>query len=196
MENHHYSSLSIKLAIGYLPNLSQKLLGIRKPYEKLLLEILKLDPDGYEPFPTDKEMIKDLGITTNMYRKWMHQIYADVIEMLENVDSPKLEIKKLEHYISCYEQDKRFFFVTTLPETPRVGSPFYVDFFRPIYKNNHFYVDSITYRVFDGKMIVDVRLRTDFFNRYVKFKEDQEEYEAHQKGSWYWWNWIKKKYGE
>jgi hypothetical protein len=47
--------------------------------------------------------------------------------------------------------------------------------------------------VLDGKMIVDVRIRTDFLNGYVKFKEDQEEFEAWQKGSWYWYEWTKKK---
>jgi hypothetical protein len=45
-------------------------------------------------------------------------------------------------------------------------------------------------------MILDIRLRSDFCNSYVKFKEDQEEYEAWQKGSLYWWQWIKRKNGE
>jgi len=50
MDKMKFSSHSLKLTIPRMPNLSQKLIGAGTPYEKLLLEILKLDPDGYEPF--------------------------------------------------------------------------------------------------------------------------------------------------
>jgi hypothetical protein len=181
MENQHFLLKKLKVAIAGLPNLSQKLIGIGKPYEALLLAILKLDPDGNERFPTDKAMMKDLDIKPYDFQKWKYQIYADLIELLEDEDNPKFEVKKLEHHISCCELDKWFFFATTLPETPRVGSSFCIDFFRPISNHYHYYVDSVSYRVLDCKMIVDIRLRTDFFNSYVKFKEEQEEYEANRR---------------
>ena len=195
MENQHFLLKKLKVAIARLPNLSQNLIGIVKPYEALLLAILKLDPDGNEPFPTDKAMIKELGIKSYDFQKWKRQIYADLVELLEDEDNPKFEVKKLEHHISCYELDKRFFFATTLPETPRIGSSFYFDFYRPVSGSYHYYVDSISYRVLDGKMIVDIRLRTDFFNSYVKLKEEQEEYEAQQKGVWYLREFHRKKFG-
>ena len=195
MENQQFLSKWLKLAIADLPNLSKKLIGIGKLYEALLLAILKLDPEGYEPFPSDKSMMKDLGIKPHIFQKWKHQIYADLVELLEDEENLKFEVKKLEHNISCYELDKRFFFATTLPETPRVGSSFYVDFFRPISNQYHYYVDSVSYRLLDGKMIVDIRLRSDFFNSYVKLKEEQEEYEAQQKGVWYLREFHRKKYG-
>ena len=195
MENQQFLSKWLKLAITYLPNLSQQLIGIGKPYEKLLLEILKLYPDSNERFPTDKAMMQDLGIKPYDFQKWKYQIYADLVGLLEDDDNPKFEVKKLEHHISCYEPDKRFFFATTLPETPRVGSSFYFDFYRPVSGSYHYYVDSVSYRLLDGKMIVDIRLRTDFFNSYVKVKEEQEEYEAQQKGVWYLREFHRKKYG-
>ncbi len=193
MDKMKYSSHSLKLTIPRMPNLSKKLIGAGKPYERLLLEILKLDPDGHEPFPTDKLIMKNLDIKPILYRKWMHQIYADLIEMLEDADNPKLEVKKLEHHISCREKEKEFYFVTSLPETPRVGSSFYVNFFHPVFGRDHFYVDNVYYEVTDGKMIVVIYLRTEFCNEYVKHKEGKEEYDAWQKGSYYWWEWIKKK---
>ncbi|MEI6174174.1 MAG: hypothetical protein WCR01_10505 [Bacteroidota bacterium] len=196
MDKMKYSSRALKIAISRMPILSKKITGIGKPYEKLLLEILKLDADGNEPFPTDKAIMQNLDIKPVLYRKWMHQIYADLVEMLEDEHNPGLVVNKLEHHISCNEQDKKFYFVTTLPETPRVGSSFYVDFFYPVYWGDHFYVDNVWYRLQDGKMIVVIYLRTNFCNEYVKFKEEQEEYEAWKKGSYYWWEWIKKKNGD
>lgn len=195
MENQHFLLKKVLVAIARLPNLSQRLIGVGKPYEALLLAILKLDPDGNERFPTDKAMMNDLGIKPNDFQKWKRQIYADLVDLLEDENNPQFEVKKLEHHISCYEPDKQFFFATTLPETPRVGSSFYFDFYRPVSGSYHYYVDDVSYRVLDGKMIVDIRLRTDFFNSYVKFKEEQEEYEAQQKGVWYLREFHRKKYG-
>ncbi len=42
-------------------------------------------------------------------------------------------------------------------------------------------------------MIVDIRLRSGFYNAYANFKEEQEEYDAMQKGSGYWWELIKRR---
>jgi hypothetical protein len=192
METKSFTSKDIKLAVSHLPQLSQRLIGIGKPYEPLLQEVIKIDPDGYDPLPTDKAMIKDLGITPTIFRKWIVQLYSDLIELLEDTDNPKLEINKLVHHITFQTKGKRFFFATILPETPRVGEHFYVDFFRPIYQYNHFYVDSISRYLMDGKMIVHIVLREQFLNGYVKFKEEKEEFEEWEKGSWYWYEWVKK----
>jgi len=182
-------------SISSMASVSQKLLGVGKPYEKLLLEIRKLDPEGDEPCPTDRAIIKTLGINPNIYRKWMNQIYTDLIALMKDVDNPGLVMKKLEHHIICSEQDKRLFFITTLPETPRVGSSFQLEFYRPVFGNDQFYVDNVSYRLLDDIMIVSIYLRTSFCNEYVKYKEGQEEHEAWQKGPAYWWEWIKKKKG-
>ena len=195
MEKQHYSSSDLKHAIACMPKLSQKLIGISKPYEKLLCAIITLDPNTSGRFPTDKKLMKDLGIKQYYYRKWLDQIYTDLIEMLKDEENPKLEVAKLEHHISWYRGDRDFLFVTTLPETPRIGSSFEVDFFRPISGHYHYYVESVSYELLDGKMIVHFKLRIEFFSNYIKFKEEQEEYEAQEMGFRYYLEWIKKKHG-
>ena len=195
MDKILYPSRYLKGTISSMSSVSQKLLGIGKPYEKLLLEIRKLDPEGDERTPTDRAIIKTLGIKPNVYRKWINQIYADLVALLKNGDDPGLVIKKVEHHISCSEQNKKSYIITTLPETPRVGSSFHIEFFRPVFGNDQFYVDKVSYRLLDDIMIVSIYLRTSFCNEYVKHKEGQEEYEAWQKGPAYWWEWIQKKHG-
>ena len=195
MDKILYPSRYLKGTISSMSSVSQKLLGIGKPYEKLLLEIRKLDPEGDEPTPTDRAIIKTIGIKPNVYRKWINQIYADLVALLKDGDDPGFVIKKLEHHISCNEQNKNSYIITTLPETPRVGSSFQIEFFRPVFGNDQFYVDNVSYRLLDDIMIVSIYLRTSFCNEYVKHKEGQEEYEAWQKGPAYWWEWIQKKHG-
>ena len=102
-------------------------------------------------------------------------------------------MKKLEHHFTWYERGKAFYFITTLPGTPRIGTLFSLDFYRPISDRYQYYIENISYRLLDGKMIVDIRLRSEFFNAYGKFKDDQEEYESMQKGAGYWWELIKKR---
>jgi hypothetical protein len=47
----------------------------------------------------------------------------------------------------------------------------------------------------NGLFLIVEGLQTGFFYSYVKFKEEQEEYEAHQKGYYFWRKCQKKKYG-
>ncbi len=69
MENQVFIDRWLKLAIASLPKLSQKLIGVGKPYEPLLLEFLKLDPDSNERFLTDKSIIREAGDQTTFFPK-------------------------------------------------------------------------------------------------------------------------------
>lgn len=44
----------------------------------------------------------------------------------------------------------------------------------------------------EEKQIIHITLRTGFHNSYTIFREDQEEAEAHEKGHWYWKDWMEK----
>jgi hypothetical protein len=194
MEPQPYSSRDIKLAIMSMPAFSQKLIGVGKPYENLLQAILAIDRDPQKPMPTDKAIMAEHNIKSHHYRIWLNQIYADLLEMMSDFDHPQFEIKKITHHISWSKRDKSFYLVTSLPETPRIGSRFEMDFFNPISgRFGIYYVENITYLLKDGEMIVGIHLRSGFLNRYSMFEEEKQEYEAYKKGIWHWGRWREKK---
>ena len=134
------------------------------------------------------------GIKPNHYRKWLNQIWDDLVELMSDFENPQFEVTKLEHYISWSEGGKRFFLVTTLPETPRVGSMVDIGLFHPITGSHRsYYVDDISYEIDEGKMIVNISLRSELFNAYAKFEEEKEEYEEYKRGFWHWMDWRKRK---
>lgn len=121
MDENSFSSQDIKLAVMHMPKLSKRLIGIGKPYESLLLAILVIKRVGNERLPTDKAMIQELGIKPHFYRKWLNQIYNDLLELLGDEHKPQLVISEVEHHFSWHHRDKGFYLVTHLPVTPNVG---------------------------------------------------------------------------
>lgn len=69
MENQVFIDRWLSIAITDLPNLSKKIIGVGKPYELLLVELLKHDPESTEKSPTDKSLISKFEITSHFFRK-------------------------------------------------------------------------------------------------------------------------------
>lgn len=193
MDEHSYSSQDIKLAVMNMPRLSQRLIGIGKPYESLLLAILAIKRVGNEKFPTDKTMIQELGIKPHFFRKWLNQIYNDLLELLGDEHKPQLVINEVEHHLSWHHRDKGFYFVTRLLITPNIGDSINMNFFKPIDNFPVYYVDRVSHEIMEDKQVIRLDLKTGFYNSYVKFHEDQEEAEASEKGFFYYRDWMKKK---
>lgn len=193
MEHQTYSTRELKLAITTLPNLAQKLFNVGKPYEELLKAILAIDRDYRTPLITDKRIMEEHHVKPHLYRKWLTQIYLDLLELMSDYENPQFEVNKIEHNLYWSERGKNFFLATTLPETPRIGSMLDIRFFHLISGRDFYYVDDVTYTLLDGKMIVDISLRSEFYNGYSKFAEEKEEHEEYQKGFWHWMRWREKK---
>lgn len=107
---------------------------------------------------------------------------------------PQFIFKKIEveYHISWYHWGKSFYFETRLPVTPNVGDSFDLGFFRPIDTTRYYYVYKVSHMIEEEKQIIHITLRTGFHNTFTIFREDQEEAEAHDKGHWYWKDWMEK----
>lgn len=196
MRDNTYSSVDIKLAVMEMPILSQRLIGVGKPYEKLLLAILEIDRESNERLPTDKKMIQELAIKPHFFRKRLRQIYDDLYELLSDENKAQMIIGEVEHHISYHRDGKGFYFVTRLPVTPRLGDSLNLDFFRPIDGNGYYYVSRIYHRITESKQVIDIILGSGFHNSYSVFRDDKEEMEAHDKGYYYWDQLMKKRRNE
>lgn len=138
-------------------------------------------------------MIQELGIKPHFFRKWLNQIYNDLLELLRDEHKPQLVISEVEHHLSWHHRDKSFYFVTSLPVTPTVGDSINLKFFRPIENSPVYYVDKVSHEITEEKQVIRIDLKTGFYNSFVKFHEDQDEAEVSEKGYYYYRNWMKKK---
>lgn len=193
IDEHSYSSQDIKLAVMEMPRLSQMLIGIGKPYDKLLLAILSIDRESNERLLTDKKMIQELSIKPHFFRKCPHQLYDDLLELLGDENKPQMVISEGERHISWQRWSKSFDFVTKLPVTPRFGDTFDLHFFRPIDSLNWYHVSRTTHTIKENKQVIYITLRTGFHNSYTVFLDDKEESDAYGKGHWYWKDWMEKR---
>jgi len=164
-----------------------------KPYEELLKAILNMDRDHRTPLETDKSIMQRTGIQQYHYKKWLRQIYDDLMELLDSEGNPQFEIKQVEHHIHWASDEYYFYLVTTLPETPRIGSRFDTDIFHSISGTYIYHVKDVAYRLEDEKLVISVELTKRFYNSYAKFADEKEEIEAWNRGYGYWREWRERK---
>lgn len=196
MEPQTYSSGDLIIGISRLPNLSQKLIGKGKSYEKLLLTILELTKEQDAPLPLCKSLMKICGIKSYHCTKWLHSIWGDLVQLMQDENKPQFEAGRMEHHLDCsLYNGLRFTLITSLAETPNIGHVIHLKFLIPLTAITAFYVQDISYELLDGKMIVHVRLTNHLYNTYSKFEDDKELAMAYGMGTSFYLNILKKRIG-
>jgi hypothetical protein len=196
MKPQTYSSRDLIMGISKLPKLSRKLIGNGYEYEKLLLTILELTKDQDAPLPLSKSLIQICGIRSYHCTKWLHDIWADLAQLMQDENNPQFEANRIEHHLDCaLYNGLNFTLVTSLSETPMIGHRLNLDFLIPLTEITTFYVQDIYYDLLDGKMVVHVRLTNHFYNTYSKFEDDKELAEAYDMGTSFYLDVLKKRLG-
>jgi hypothetical protein len=167
MNRETLSSKDIMLAIPYLPDVATGLLGKGKPYDALLLEILKYNPLNEEDqhFPSNKELQTILKLTSTKLRTQLENLYEDFIGSI-NTKNTALYTGELlvEFYIRGYFKSVSFF--ARVKQLPRVGDQLEFPFLRPYFQNDAFYVQEVYHNFENDEQRFTVWVKQGFFNLY------------------------------
>lgn len=149
-----------------------KVLKERPEFEPLIKFIHSKDfyNDEDIPYPSLKEVEKELNVKTHTVRK----LIKDLHEYIINYEEPRLNFhrKRITFYLKYL--DRRFqFSVDDLPVMPRIGETFEIPFVKARLNTYLFYMDDI-YHVMESDMHhVRIYLKTGKFNTYLKYRRDK-----------------------
>jgi len=174
-----YSTKELLRDIKNMKAFAKQLLGKEKNYEQFLKYVLKLNyyKDGvYTPISI-KEIQHETGLKYPIIRKYLHQIYEDLLGNDENqID---FSVQKVEYtFFLHYFDESAYFTVNHLPVVPRVGEQVEIPYFKAKVGTVSFHVDSIYYTFTDELQTVDIYLSPGKYNHYWPKRKD----EAYLKG--------------
>ncbi|MEP7170258.1 MAG: hypothetical protein ABI855_12875 [Bacteroidota bacterium] len=167
----------IILAVTSLPKLAKSLYGKGKDYETILTEILKYDSDAENShMPSSKELQAKTKLNAQKCKKQIVDIYNDFLALMGS-ESVFHEIKNVtcEFNVSSFGKSK--FFYMSLPVIPRIGEALHIQFLRPIFGVNVFYVEDVVHVFKDDCQLIEVHLKAGFENTYARFIKDKAKFE-------------------
>ncbi|MER2998956.1 hypothetical protein [Pontibacter populi] len=160
-----------------------KLVERNKAYSELLRQILCYDfYCGANKLPTLKEMATEAGIGINKARKYIQEIYHDLV--LDDESRPEFRFSKVS-FAFLIRGDKREKFigieVSELPVMPRVGEGISLPFFSAYLGTTSFFVEEISHDFYEDCQIVNLWLKAGSYNSYWQYRKDKakEEDELH-----------------
>lgn len=174
-----YSSRQLLSDIKSMKSHTKQLFGKGKKYEHFLRCILNLNyfrDDVYTPISL-KEIQKVTGLKYPIVRKYLHQIYQDLLKHEEN--HLDFSVQKVQYnFIMYYFNNEACLTVNHLPVVPRVGEQVEIPFFKAKVGRTTFFVKSIDHLFLDDMHRVDFILAPGNYNYYWHLRKD----EAYLKG--------------
>jgi hypothetical protein len=150
MKDDTISSKDIILDIGSMQTMAKQLVGKGKPYEPILVELLKTDY-YYEddlPLPSMKELSQITGIKYDKTRKLLRDLYFDIIYPEES--GINFSVNKVEYHLNLsYFNSRHYAIINHLAIVPRVGENIRIPYFKAKVGTTSFYVRSIEHQFED-----------------------------------------------
>lgn len=184
MKEDSMSTKDMLMDISSMRSKAMKLTENGKAYNVLLKDILErnLFYDDEAPMPSLKDLSAATGLKYGKIRKYMEEIYHDLV--LDHEVRPVFSFVKIryEFLIRGWTKDK---FMTLeadqLPVVPRVGEQVSIPFFAAYLKTSHFYVDKIDHSFEEDLQTVKIWLKQGYYNSYWHYRKDKAE-EEHEVG--------------
>jgi len=165
--------------LKYHKRILNKLLNRKKEYDLFLADAIGMDElfeEGRRFYV--KEVAKKLGISTAKIRRYLEQIYDDIIEFLQKEDRAPIVPGKTNCSISLKDRYNKYFYIENihLNIIPREGEIIDIPFLFPYFRNIYLEVYKIYHRIDYDVHEIHLELRRKL-NRFVRLKEDEKDYE-------------------
>ena len=176
MELHRLSNKEVLRNISSLKANALKLLENGKPYASLLRYILEqnFSTIGILKIPTLKAISRESGIQYDKVRKYLNEIYQD---LLFDPDAyPVFNFSKIhyEFVIEGWTKDKSITaLVDKLPVVPRVGDNITLPFFTAYLQSSFFHVEKVEHEFDEDEQVVVIYLKVGNYNQYWHFRKDK-----------------------
>jgi hypothetical protein len=179
MNEESLSTKEMLLNIWSMRAAALKLASNGKGYSgflKILLENYYNDDDL--PFPSLKEFSVMSGLRYEKVRKYIADIYQDLVFDGEN--RPVFSITKVKYTFNIRGRKQDLFMsmvVAQLPVLPRVGEEVSIPFFSAYLKEAHFYVEEVRHKLEEDTHTIEIWVQPGYFNSYWQFRKDKAKEE-------------------
>jgi len=133
------------------------LLNKGKGYDGIINYIIgnELEYKRYMPPPL-KKLANAIGITSEVLRNQIHQIYRDVLD--EDTEF-YIDITEVQYRITlCGYKNTAYFTVKSLPVKPQIGETLFIPYFSEYVGSEYFKVKAIDHNFYNNQQIIDIDL--------------------------------------
>ena len=153
-----------------------------RAYSGLLKDILEKDIfDENAQMPSIKELCKSSGLKYGKVRKYIEDIYHDLV--LDYEARPVFSFTKVRYEFFIRGRRRRFMDLEAdqLPVVPRVGEAVTLPFFSAYLGTVDFFVEEVKHVFEEDMQVVELWLRHGSYNSYWHYRKDKakEEEELH-----------------
>lgn len=176
MKTDNFSSSDLISSISSMRTFCQSLKIRDEIYRRVLDQVLQYDYyKEYDVLPSNKNLCAKLNINGTKLKKYLEQIYLDLLEIM--FQNPLVfSIPKLSYhlYIRGFRESKSVTLNGSIPFCPRVGDQVQLPFLRAHFSTMSFFVERVNHEFTDKEQIICIWLKYGFYNQYEAFKKDQD----------------------
>jgi len=139
----------------------KSLLNKGKGYDGVINYIIdnELEYKRYMPPPL-KKLAKEIGITSEVLRQQIHQIYRDVLD--EDTEF-YIEITEVQYRITLSGyKNTAYFTVKSLPVKPQIGETMFIPYFSEYVGSEYFKVKAIDHNFYNNQQTIDIDMEKVF----------------------------------
>jgi len=181
--------------LKYHKSILDNLLNQGKGYDSFLINLIGLN----KLFDNDrkvyvKEVAEKTGISTAKIRRYLEQIYDDIIEFLQIEDRTPIITGNVNCSISIKDRFNKYFYIENihLNIIPREGEIIEIPFLFPYFRHTYLEVYKVYHEIDYDIHKIHLELRRKL-NRFVRFKEDENDYKDNMKYYHEEMNWFHRK---
>jgi len=181
--------------LKYHKRILNKLLNRKKEYDLFLVNVIGLNELFEEARRVYvKEVAQKLGINSAKIRKYLEQIYDDIIEFLQTEDRTPIITGNVNCSISIKDRFNKYFYIENihLNIIPREGETIEIPFLFPYFRYTYLEVYKVYHEIDYNVHKIHLELRRKL-NRFVRFKEDEKDYKDNMKYYHEEMNWFHRK---
>lgn len=154
---------------------ASQLLQRGKDYNILLQHLLNNDyfREDSQTVPTGKELMEQIGLTSYWYKKYLNEIYHDLVIDHENPPSQNVSGMQCLIYLSGRENKHARFEINGIHHIPQRGDMMSLPGFGSHLGSTYFYVTEVSHEFSEGRHIISVWAKSGFYNSYWELRKDR-----------------------
>lgn len=134
-----------------------KLFEGNKRYTKLLEELMKYDMNDDEPFPLQKDLLENLGVSRTKLMNLMEELYEDFHKRLFNPNAYPIFDTEVWLFINTRD-DYWPIGIKDLEFIPNKGDDFTIEFIGELWDARYLRVESVTHEIENGIHRINIHL--------------------------------------
>ena len=154
---------------------AHQLLARGKDYNVLLQHLLNHDyfRENSQSLPTGAELMKMTGLTSHWYKKYLKEIYYDLVMDDENPVAENVSGMQCFIYLSGRDNKHAMMKVNGLEYIPQRGDMMSLPGFKAHFDTTFFYVTEVGHEFKDGVHIISIWVKDGFYNSYWEIRKDR-----------------------